>query len=244
MSRLGWRGPGVPDQRDVQFAYHRTFDRVDAPMVKDLIIGPIVDQANLGSCGAFAATSNMVASAEENSGNPLNLSQLWLYYRYRERYGHVEYDDGVFLRDLIKVLASDGVPLEADWPYVLANWDKKPPPESYARALPNRITSYHAIYTLDDMVQSIASGYGFFGGISWYESADSLYTEKTGHIEYPPSGKLLGGHALFFSKYNLNQGVFGGPNSWGKEWGDDGKFTIPFEYLTSPRLAGDFWTIR
>ena len=243
MSRFGWRGPGVPDQRDVKFAYHRTFDRVDAPMVKDLIIGPIVDQAELGSCGAFAATSNMVASAEENSGNPLNLSQLWLYYRYRERYGHVEYDDGVFLRDLIKVLASDGVPLEDDWPYVLTNWDKKPPPESYARALPNRITSYHALYTLDDMIQCIASGFGFFGGISWYESADSLYTEKTGRIEYPPSGKLLGGHALFFSKYDQHKGVFGGPNSWG-DWGDNGKFTVPFEYLTDPRLAGDFWSIR
>ena len=244
MSRLGWRGPGVPDQRDVKFAYHRTFDRVDAPMVKDLIIGPIVDQAELGSCGAFASTANMVSTAEENSGNPLNLSQLWLYYRYREKFGHVEYDDGVFLRDLIKVLASDGVPLEDDWPYVLANWDKKPPPESYARALPNRITSYHAIYTLDDMVQSIASGYGFFGGISWYESADSLYTEKTGHIEYPPSGKLLGGHALFFSRYNLHTRQFGGPNSWGTGFGDNGMFTIDFDYLTEQRLAGDFWTIR
>ena len=243
MSRLGWRGPGVPDQRDMKFSYRQTFARVEAPPVVDLIIGPIVDQAELGSCGAFAATSNMVATGEENTGNPLNLSQLWLYYRYRERYGHVEYDDGVFLRNLVKVLASDGVPLEADWPYVLTNWDKKPTPESYARALPNRITSYHAIYTLDDMIQCIASGYGFFGGISWYESADSLYTEKTGYIEIP-SGKLLGGHALFFSKYNLNKGVFGGPNSWGKEWGDGGKFTIGFEYLTSPRLAGDFWTIR
>ena len=243
MSRFGWRGPGVPDKRDVTYSYHQTFARVDVPMVKDLIIGPVVDQANLGSCGAFAATANMVSTAEENTGNPLNLSQLWLYYRYRERFGHVEYDDGVFLRDLIKVLASDGVPLEDDWPYVLTNWDKKPPPESYARALPNRITSYHALYTLDDMIQCIASGFGFFGGISWYESADSLYTEKTGRIEYPPSGKLLGGHALFFSKYDQHKGVFGGPNSWG-DWGDNGKFTIDFDYLTEQRLAGDYWTIR
>ena len=243
MSRLGWRGPGVPDQRDVKFAYHRTFDRVDAPMVKDLIIGPIVDQAELGSCGAFAATSNMVSTGEQNTGNPLNLSQLWLYYRYRERFGHVEYDDGVFLRDLIKVLASDGVPLESDWPYILANWDKRPPPESYARALPNRITSYHALYTLDDMVQNIASGYAFFGGISWHESADSLYTERTGHIELP-NGKLLGGHALVFTSYNLHTKQFGGPNSWSTAWGDKGKFTIDFEYLTDQLLAGDFWTVR
>jgi len=250
MSRLGWRGPGVWDQRDVPYSYgvrlsdpnDLRFHLVDEPMVKDLIIGPIVDQSNLGSCGAFAATSNMVSTAEENTRNPLNLSQLWLYYRYRERFGHVEYDDGVFNRELMKVLAEDGVCLEDDWPYILDNWKTEPPPEAYARAILNRLTSYHALYTVSEMIQCIASGYGFFGGIAWYESADSLYTEKTGHIEYPPRGKPLGGHDLFFSKYDKHKGRFGGPNSWG-DWGDNGLFTIDFEYLAS-RFAGDFWTIR
>jgi C1A family cysteine protease len=243
MSRFGWKGVGIPDIRDVGYSYRQSFARVDEPMVKDLIIGPRVNQLELGSCGTFALTGNYVATQEEVSGNPLNLSQLWLYYRYRELYGHVEYDDGVFLRELIKVTASDGIPLEEDWPYVLDNWDKKPPIDTYEKAKLNKVTSYHAIYTVDEMIQCIASGYGFFGGISWYESADSLYTEKTGLIELP-SGKLLGGHAIFFSKYDKHKNLFGGPNSWGEEWGDNGLFTIPFEYLANPRIAGDFWTIR
>jgi hypothetical protein len=155
----------------------------------------------------------------------------------------VEYDDGVFNRELIKVAAEDGVCLEEDWPYVLANWNKKPPPETYAKAKLNRITSYHAIYTLEDMIQCIASGYAFFGGISWYESGDSLNTERTGHIEMP-SGEVLGGHDLLFSKYDKHKRVFGGPNSWGTGWGDNGKFTIPFEYLMNNYLAGEFFTIR
>jgi C1A family cysteine protease len=33
-------------------------------------------------------------------------------------------------------------------------------------------------------------------------------------------------------------------NSYGKEWGDGGFGWIPFEYLTNPRLAGDFWAVR
>ena len=243
MSRLGWRGPGVPDQRDLAYCYRRTFDQVDAPMVVDLIRGPIVDQAALGSCGPFSATSNMVGTAEQNTGDPLNLSQLWLYYRYRERFGHVEYDDGVFNRELIKVLAEDGVCLEEDWPYVLANWDKKPPASTYEKAKANRIKSYHALYTVDDMIQCIASGYGFFGGIPWYESGDSPYTERTGKIEMP-SGRLLGGHDLYFCTYDQRRCTFGGPNSWGLEWGDNGEFTIPFVYLANQNLAGDFWTIR
>ncbi len=33
-------------------------------------------------------------------------------------------------------------------------------------------------------------------------------------------------------------------NSWGPKWGKKGYFTIPYAYLTSNRLASDFWTIR
>ena len=215
MSRFGWKGLGVFDQRDLLYSYgvrlndpaDQRFTRVDEPPVKDLIIGPIVNQGNIGSCGPFSCTSNMVATAVENDRDPLNLSQLFLYYRYRERFGHVEYDGGVFNRELMKVLAEDGVCLEEDWPYVLKNWKTKPPPEAYARAIPNRIISYHALYTVAEMIQCIASGYAFFGGISWHESADSLYTEKTGYIEYPPKGKLLGGHDLLFSKYDKHKRI-------------------------------------
>ena len=250
MKTFGWRGVGLFDQRDLKYSYQTKvaigdFTSVDEPMVKDLIIGPITDQSTLGSCGTFASTGNMVATGEENTGQPKNLSQLWLYYRYRELYSHVEYDDGVFLRDLIKVLADDGVCLEEDWPYELKNWDKKPPIETYNKAKENRITSYHALYTIDEMIQCIASGYSFFGGIYCYESIDSLYTEKTGLIEIPKTNeKLVGGHAILFSKYDKHKQMFGGPNSWGTEWGDNGKFTISFEYLANRRLSDDFWTIR
>jgi C1A family cysteine protease len=33
-------------------------------------------------------------------------------------------------------------------------------------------------------------------------------------------------------------------NSWGGQWGKNGYFTMPFDYLTDPYLSADFWTIR
>ena len=252
MRKFGLKGLSLGDQRDAPLSFRiKQFSGefpvlADIPPVKYLICSPVVDQAELGSCGAFALLAHKAATDEENSGNPLNLSQLWLYYRYRERFAHVEYDDGVFLRDLIKVLAADGVCTEEDWPYVLANWDKKPPAETYARAIPNRIQSYHALYTRGDMIQCLASGYGFIGGIGCYEGFDSLYTEQTGIVKVPDiKEKLLGWHAIYFGGgYDLHRDMIMFQNSYGTGWGKDGFGWIPISYLMNPRLAGDFWTVR
>jgi C1A family cysteine protease len=33
-------------------------------------------------------------------------------------------------------------------------------------------------------------------------------------------------------------------NSWGADWGQNGYFSMPYEYLTDPHLASDLWTVR
>jgi C1A family cysteine protease len=33
-------------------------------------------------------------------------------------------------------------------------------------------------------------------------------------------------------------------NSWGKGWGLQGYFTMPYAYLTDNNLSDDLWTIR
>ena len=33
-------------------------------------------------------------------------------------------------------------------------------------------------------------------------------------------------------------------NSWSARWGIDGYCWIPYDYLTDPHLASDFWAIR
>lgn len=33
-------------------------------------------------------------------------------------------------------------------------------------------------------------------------------------------------------------------NSWGVDWGIEGYFTMPYDYISNDNLADDFWTIR
>ena len=59
----------------------------------------------------------------------------------------------------------------------------------------------------------------------------------------PKKGEItLGGHAVMAVGYDKAKKRFFIRNSWGRSWGIDGYFTMPFAYLET--LAEDFWTIR
>jgi C1A family cysteine protease len=55
---------------------------------------------------------------------------------------------------------------------------------------------------------------------------------------------LLGGHAVMAVGYDDEKKYMIVRNSWGKNWGDNGYFYMPYEYFSSDALSSDFWTIR
>jgi C1A family cysteine protease len=68
---------------------------------------------------------------------------------------------------------------------------------------------------------------------------------KSGILGMPKfSEQRVGGHAVLAVGYDDSKRTFLIRNSWGANWGKKGYFTIPYAYLTSPKLASDFWTIR
>ena len=34
------------------------------------------------------------------------------------------------------------------------------------------------------------------------------------------------------------------PNSWGKDWGQNGVCQVPWNYILNPELAFDFWVMK
>jgi len=74
-----------------------------------------------------------------------------------------------------------------------------------------------------------------------------LYAKSrwSGKLNMPKkSEQSIGGHAVVAVGYDDKAKRFTVRNSWGADWGINGYFTMPYDYLLDENLADDFWTLR
>ena len=174
----------------------------------------------------------------------IELSRLFVYYDERVEENTINIDSGAQIRDGIKTLAKLGVCSEICWPYNIQNFAVQPGHNCYREAANHRILSYYRINTLDEMVHCLNSGYPFVFGFSVYDSFESEEVANTGIVNMPTGNEqLLGGHAVMAIGYDMNKKRFLVRNSWGINWGQQGYFTIPYDYLENRNLSDDFWCI-
>ena len=245
LGHYGWM-PDVPDQRDLVFAAARV---ISLPPSVDLRPGcpPVYDQGQLGSCTANAiAAAIQYEQMRQNEPKPFAPSRLFIYYNERVMEHTVGQDAGAQIRDGIKSVNHIGACSETDWPYVIANFTRKPPPRAFKDAPLGKAVSYQrVVQTLDQMKGCLAAGFPIVLGISVYESFESQQVAKSGVVPMPTSSeKLLGGHAILAVGYHDAEQRFIMRNSWGTSWGLRGYFTIPYTYLTDSSLCDDLWTIQ
>lgn len=242
--KYGWV-PDVPDQRDYPFLKLMKMPK-KIPTSIDLrdVCSPVEDQGELGSC-----TANALVGAVEYIDLKSNLmyedmSRLFVYYNERLIEGTVDSDSGAMLRDGIKTLARDGVCSESLWPYIIHNFTQRPLDICYGEAKENQILAYYRMTNLSEMKACLASGIPFVFGFAVYESFLTQKVCDTGVVSMPrKSEDMLGGHAVMAVGYNDSKKRFLVRNSWGTDWGMDGYFTMPYQYLNNRNLSDDFWAI-
>lgn len=238
----GWI-PDRPDHRD--YLYSAIAPKVKLPSKVDLRSedSAVENQGHLGSCTANALAGHLQFLEKVTRQPYKDVSRLFIYYNERAVEGTISFDSGAMLRDGIKVLAKYGVCPEASWPYDISEFTRKPTAVCYRQGLKHRITSYHRLQTLDEMLNCLAEGFPFVFGFTVYESFESLKVAQTGIVPMPKkSERAVGGHAVMAAGYDRPKKRFLVRNSWGPQWGQAGYFTIGFAYLET--LASDFWTIR
>jgi C1A family cysteine protease len=247
IKRYGWV-PDFPDQRDHMFAAPPPVLASLPPSV-DLRpqCPPVYDQGELGSC-----TGNAIAGAIQFDRRKQQLdpdwvpSRLFIYYNEREIEGTVDSDSGAMIRDGIKSVNKLGVCPEDMWPYDITKFADKPPAECYDRALECRVVSYSRLFpNLLQLKGCLASGYPFVFGFTVYDSFESPEVAQTGVLQMPSPGEnMLGGHAVVAVGYDDADQRFIIRNSWGDAWGQQGYFTMPYQYLIDRSLSSDRWTLR
>lgn len=243
-----------PDRRDYRFAPPRrwTGEFVD---LSAGFVGTPYDQLNLGSCVSNAVGAAVDFARKKQGLAPyLPPSRLFIYYQGRVRGGYpINQDTGLQIRDGFDVIAKDGAPPEATWPYMVERFAEKPPSVAYQEAADDQAVKYGAVAD-GDVDSTIASGYPVVYGFDVYESFESGTTASYGVVPVPDKRRerYLGGHAAVAATTPLDGsdprvgGIAGVKyrktlNSWGM-WGRSGWYWYPVSEFTAGD-ASDLWMV-
>lgn len=246
--------PGFRDRRDHKFGVARPAMAL-APKI-DLTprCPPVFNQGGQNSC-----TANAVVAAIQfdrmKQGLPLQeLSRRFVYWNTRRMEVTTDSDAGSMIRDAIKTCNITGVCEEQWCEYDDALIFEEPSLEAYDKAeekavLYDRLDDpkLGSASQLNLFKMCLASGTPFVLGIAIFDSFETDEVTRTGVAPMPADNEgLLGWHAVMCCGYDDADGWgrFTVQNSWGTEWGNKGRFTIPYSFLTTPDLAMDAWAIR
>merc|ERR1711871_5593 len=146
-----------------------------------------------------------------------------------------------------KSLNKLGVCPESMWPYNVDRFTDKSDESCYKEARRDRALRYRKVaQDLSHLKHCLAAEQRpIVFGFSVYESFESDEVKQTGKMPMPDvsAERLLGGHAVCAVGYNDQAGCFIVRNSWGEDWGMDGYFLMPYQFITDPDFASDFWVI-
>lgn len=235
------------DYRDFKFsAVVSPVNRIRLPRKVDLRpkCPPVWDQGSLGSCTANAGTT---ANAILRDDSALQLSRLYLYYKERELEGNVCEDTGATMRSICKVLQKIGCCRESFWPYVIPKFSLQPNAAADTDAANYKVSAYQRLITVRQIKECLAlRGQPVLTGMGVYPQLENI--GRDGKLHLPgKEDQNLGGHAVLIVGYVdpiflRRGGYFIVRNSWGSDWGDNGYFYMPYEYVEKG-YAWDFWSL-
>jgi len=236
-----------PDFRDLKFI--SSFG-TEAPLPNSVdltttgFMPPIYNQGNIGSCTANAIAAAVDYERKKQGEEFMKPSRLFIYANERIMEGtSLSEDSGAQIRDGIKSVATIGVCPESDWPYDINRFNVMPPQHCFDEALKSLALQYHAV-DARDLMTALAQGNPVVAGITIYESFEWPGPRETGVVPMPADSEgCLGGHAILLIGYDQKLKIFICRNSWGWDWGQQGYFFLPFDYVLNPNMASDFWTI-
>jgi C1A family cysteine protease len=251
----------VPDHRDHKYAFALTaehYARKLPPEVNLLFHCPVVlDQGLSGTCTAHAVGSAFAYLHKVHRARRIKPSPRFVFYNERAMTRQLGSHCVVHLRDALKAASMKGVCPDSVWPYRDNDHllRRKPPKQAFAAARSKRVASYHRILIESHprhvflllLKHCLGDGYPFVFGFQTYESFRKRHGKWKDGIMPIPNRKTEAkteGHAVMAIGYDDRRKAFLIRNSWSADWGMEGNFYMPYELITDPSIAYDFWTLR
>jgi C1A family cysteine protease len=198
----------------------------------------IFDQGQAGTCVA-CATAYYDKSFQEQREHEWSMapadhrfSPLFIYTQRADRSG----DNGMTIREAMKIINQEGVCSLADMPYSDGAIDTAPTAAQVKAAKPFRSRSFARISSIGEAERYLADNC-FVAGLLVHQS---FMDAPRGRIPMPRQGDpFVGGHALCFVGYERRRSLFHFVNSWSPGWGVSGFGTIGYDVFAA--LLMDAW---
>ena len=238
--------PDIPDDRDHRIPLVMCDFRTGTNLRR--YCPPIYNQGELGCCVGFATTLlHSFVQIKELKANPFRPSELYVYYHARLKEGTVDQDAGCQIRDAVKSMAGYGVCPEYMHSYL--DYQKKfkihPDNTSLIEGSKHRINKYINLHQTEGEILTILGlGFPIACAIQLYDSFESDKVASNGLVSLPTASEgCVGGHAVNIVGNIPEKRLFIMRNHWDTDWGDQGYFYLPYDYILNPNLTSDFWCV-
>ena len=183
----------------------------------------IKNQGQVGSCVAHAMSTIL----EYHNKGYNTLSTNFFYGLQNEYCGHD--GKGMYLRDACKMATNLGDALEEDCPgntevpkcrdVALKAYDNE---EAMEKALHFRTKSYYSCSNNNDIKYALINYGPILASVKWYRD----FKVNSKGVLIGGQGQEDGNHCIVI--YGYNETGFLCQNSWGKNWGNKGRFVLPY----------------
>jgi C1A family cysteine protease len=212
------------DLRDYQIKAGATnvtnFQLDDLPTVKN--------QSSVCSCAAHSSSSVLEWFNTKETGEYRELSVGFIYGMQGVEFNRM--GTGMYLRDVCKIIQKygdclrDTVSFNIEMPKCYERLKECLNDDVYQEASICRVDSYARCSTDDAIKYALMKYSPVLGSIKWYNK----YTiSRDGVINFDTKSKS-GYHAVMV--YGFNEKGWLCQNSWGKLWGNQGRFILPYEH--------------
>lgn len=201
-----------------------TAPQQDFPTEFELETCRVKNQMTTGSCVAHALSSIIEYYNQKQRGDDMEMSTGYIY---GNRTNSTHKGPGMIIRDALDIVRKYGdvpryeFPHNIEAPEALRLYSKRAD-DLYDVGYPNRISEYCRISTINAAKLALMSGTPLLMAMEWYSDMQVLDGVLTSNYI-----GCEGGHCMFI--YGWDERGWKIQNSWGTDWGKDGKFILPYE---------------